>query len=257
MSPNPLPSISQGRPAKNPNDAPRLTPADIAKMTPKELLDRQLVIRKGRLQQNEVEVVKQLFEAVREGVSIDGGPVQKHPIEDIVVHIIGLDDPWMLPKDLREKLIYDRGAGASVFTLRDREALAAQLHNFRLGPDAEIQVAGRNRDEKRSARAAINPYPFREHAQTLRKRPTVPSYYVVVHSAAGASVIHMGYNETEMQALLDHEAKQQADHAEREVADAARDAAFAAAEAPQVLGEVSATGEPSVPSVSLLEPESA
>lgn len=202
---------------KNPHNAPKLSTDAVSKMTPKEKEDRQQKGRITRLQQLEVPITEALLASQREGVELDGQPKAIVPIADIVVQVIGADDPWILPPEIRASLVEKGGPGSSIFMLRSREILARDLATFRLGPDAEIELPGRNRAEKRAARANLDRHPFKEISRNLSNRLPDGEYYVVVHSMAGASVFKFEYNEAIMQAGLDEERAKKAENTSPEV----------------------------------------
>ncbi len=190
---------------KNPRNAERLTPDAIAKMSPKEKEDRQHSSRATRLQQLEVPVCEALLASQKDGWPLEGEAKVILPIADIAVHVIGADDQWVLPKSVREELLKKGGIGSSIFMLRAREKLADELDKFMLAPDAEVELPGRNRKEKRMARQAMDRYPFRVLANKLRERLPDGCYYAVVHSMAGASIFPFRYDASEIEAGLAEE----------------------------------------------------
>jgi len=193
----------------NPRNAPRLAPGDVAKLTSKEKEDRQVTGRVTRLQQLEVEICRSLLQSQSEGWIFDPEQPDKKelvPIEDIIVQAFGADDEIMLDPKIREKMIERGGPGSSTFRLKKRAEAIAELEHFRLPADANIELPGANRAERRAAREHLDRYPFREIAKTLKQQPFPSCYYAVVHSFAGASVFPFKYDREDMEAALAEEA---------------------------------------------------
>lgn len=198
--------VTQSGLTKDPRKAPQLTPADLEKMSPKEKEQRVEAIRTTRLQQLAGPIAEALLAAMREGVELEGEPKKMVPIEDIAVQVIGADDTFIMPPHLREKLVEKGGTGSCVFVLRSREVLSRELATYRLPQDAEIELPGRNRKEKRMARQNLVRYPFSDHAKSMSNRHQFPGvYYVIVHSGAGATTYFFPFRENEMQEAVDEE----------------------------------------------------